>query len=829
MRVTAKDLIAKWVDYSPTAPYHTEQSPVGHDRKRHEGPLPTQESFPNTWLPTKTLEESTTASPTPTITVDQIVSIEIAAANETIPRVPQPLFQAWVDAHDAGYEFDSNGTVETLDNFARSVGNFIRQAAKAGIQTSWTPRLKVIENYAINNPPERREGYLASEQREHNDYIDRILNDAHGQVCAQTRTDRIDWYDAKRGPVQQEMTPEDEDYLSQNDLRERRGPVRPFVEDMWERTRRHQTGRRAGNEVFPGVSQQLFAAWEKAHDALGPFQYQSDPQSLDQLTQALGQFLQLAAQMGSPKAKKSLGLVQNYVNTHPPKNRQQYDRTEMNDHLMKLDSLLNNVHSDVLGITGTQQSQWYDYKNNRGKDDHWRTPSMNLTPEEEKELGIRNRLSPQQLLEQRGPGASFVEEMWERRKRQSMRVTAIDVMRDEEEEIEQQPNAQPKQPYVNRPNPHVNDTNNVANGDPMVLAQTVGEAAEWEESEQGVGVEGSVFSYEKTVWTGADPSDQELGAELKFYAFVEPITSRKKRLYSQADRMDSNTGRGGSMRAEELRREADGMPDRGYINDIECFYQDDLLFHRERTFVPKRALTSREFMAGDAMQRATTDLQQFIRTKVDPVTVGQFIEAALQKPGIGEAKLSHRTADWADPRLLAPEYQRGETVSWSNGEHYGEIASSQFAKSRGKWFYTIRGGNLKTPWSVWEDSLRPYVPFGRQNAMKVSAADVMPFDPSKRRLKQAPQMVKQAPVPPVPEQQEQLMAAPPTSETSPFPDTAPGDDYENLLYSFDSTATWLEDVTRAMIEKQPSLDPAKQKEIGGLIAKMKSAIRALKS
>lgn len=601
MRVTAKDVTAGWVDFSHTAPYFTEQKPIGTDRKRVEGPLPTQESFPNSWMPTKTTEESLTQTPPPppAVPAEELIRehIEAARGGDVLPGVPKRLFDAWANAHDMEAAFDSSRTLRSLEDLTASLIHFIHEAARIGTKR-YLDKVKVLEHYAENNTPRRMDEYDNEEVSDILAYVDGLLNGVHQGVLEVTRTTRDDWY--------------------------------------------------------------------RVQSSFGQQDYDLDD----------------AAPLG-----------------HPP-------------------------------------------------------------------------LTREQLRDRRGPQSPFVEDLWERKKRtelRGMRIRAIDVIRNKpQEEMGDEVDdgvAQPTQPRPTLPNPQ----EVTPGGD--VRTMTIGEAGSWEESESGSGVEGSLFSYEKGIYIDDGSGDD---VELRFYAFVEPLASRKRRLMQQA-------GRTTTPKAQELRSEADGMPDRGYINDIEVFYADELLFHRERAFTPKQSLTAQEFMAGDSMQRAISDLQQFIRTKIDPIPVGQFVAAAEANPGVGEGKLSRRIA---------------ECSSCTSTDRCAERPE-------------CRGADCTCPCHT-------------RGAMKITAADVVPFDPSRRRLKQTP-MTRKGPTPAA------APAEPENWEGLPDDPMDGASDYDALLYAYDNMAGGIEDVIQTAIAAQPGLDPAKQKEIGALIAKMRQAVRMLRS
>jgi len=75
MRVTAKEVIAEWVDYDPTTIDRVEQKPIGHDRKQREGPFATSESFENTWLPVERAQKCESEA----VETIEVVKVELAA------------------------------------------------------------------------------------------------------------------------------------------------------------------------------------------------------------------------------------------------------------------------------------------------------------------------------------------------------------------------------------------------------------------------------------------------------------------------------------------------------------------------------------------------------------------------------------------------------------------------------------------------------------------------------------------------------------------------------------------------------------------------------
>jgi len=173
----------------------------------------------------------------------------------------------------------------------------------------------------------------------------------------------------------------------------------------------------SAQEILPGVPSNLFATWEQAHNAKNAFRADPSLEEMDKFSQALASFLQQAAQLGSGEANKYFGAVQNYVNSNPPMSGDIYSPAEGEKHLAKLDKLLNLVHQELLGLTNTTREQWYEQKELRDRDDHLKTPGFILTPEEERELGITQQLTPDQLRERRGPMAPFYEDLWERKRK----------------------------------------------------------------------------------------------------------------------------------------------------------------------------------------------------------------------------------------------------------------------------------------------------------------------------------------------------------------------------------------------------------------------------
>lgn len=167
--------------------------------------------------------------------------------------------------------------------------------------------------------------------------------------------------------------------------------------------------------ALAGVPPTMFKAWAQSHDQKQLFGADSTFENLDKFAQNVGAFLQEAAQMGSPTAQKSSEVAQQYAMRNPPVQGEVYSQQEAEKHIAFLDRILNRVHEDVLKATGTTREQWYAAKPSKTKDPHMTTPVMYLTPEEQRELGIVQEMSPEKLRERRGPMAPFYENLWERR------------------------------------------------------------------------------------------------------------------------------------------------------------------------------------------------------------------------------------------------------------------------------------------------------------------------------------------------------------------------------------------------------------------------------
>jgi hypothetical protein len=836
MRVTARDVMAAWVERDPQSPYHIDQKKtVGKDRKSVEGPFPTNEDFPNSWLPTEQPQEMAVQQ-IEVVKVEQVVVTAGANDMPGLPGVPRGLYLAWENAHDAEMSFAGDYSEDSLDLFVRYLLQMAHELSRLGLQID-PQQLEQLKGYTQRNRPNRGpEGYSASLAGEHLDRLDKVLTRLHGEAARLTNTDRTQWYEYQADQMMGQKP------MTQQELRTQRGPGSGFLEDLWNRKRKHELRgmRVAATDVLPGVSQSLFSAWSKAHDAKGGVRAGASMAEVDNLAQAVVLFGKLAMQAGAQNVEKTVQTAANYVNTHPPANQQEYSPGEIVDHLDQLDSMLSSIHQSVLGATGTTRREWYALKDQKSVNDH--EYGQVLTPEEQaemKQMGVPVRLTPQQQQIQRGP---FLQDLWERRRMhelRGMRVRAIDVKRPKTKKTKVQPatdemineDVQPpqKQPSPVQPHPAVMRTNNMPEGHESVLSQPLSNW-DWEDyAPEESGIAGSLFSYQKSVYlydfdNNPEVDDQSAGGDmgdkrLECYAFVEPLKVRKQRLIEQAARIEKGRDRAtwskgaGDPEAQRLRQEAQNTPDRGYINDIEVFYNDTLLFHRERSFTPRKALTSKEFMAADTLQRAVSDLQQFIRTQLDPTPVGQFIQNALENPGKGTAKLSKK-----------------KHVPW--WKRYDEWRSKD--PERGRLYKEDE-----------EIVVYPKKKHKKGEVMRVTAADVVPFDPSKRRLKSPHVKPKSMPIEraEISEEGEPTFGLGPSKRLQQWFDEQKGkpampnldlpgqgnteDDYEAMLYMYDNVVGGLDDIAQSMIGLQPSLDPAKQVEAGKMIAKLRAAIRAL--
>lgn len=823
------------MEYDNQAPYFTENNPTGRDRKSVEGPLPTNEDFPNSWLPTEKEQPEEMA-------VEQIEVINVvvqAAANEMpgLPGVPRALYLAWEGAHDAEIDFAGSYDPESLDRFVHYLVDLASELTRMGLPID--PRqMDQLKTYIRRNPPDRGpDGYSPSRAQDHLDRLDQVLSRLHDEAIRLTGTEREHWYEYQAEQMKRNKQP-----LSEQEMRTQRGPGAGFIEELWNRKRKHELRgmRVTAAEVLPGVSSQLFNAWKKGHEAKESANAGGTISDIDRFAQAIAYFGKIAEQAGVQRTDLFVNPALEFVNDHPPRNGMEYDRSEMANYISHLDQILSGLHQAVLNHTGTRRSDWYALKEQKSQDDH--EFGQVLTPEEQKEMremGMPVRLTPQQQMVERGP---FLQDLWERKRfheMRGMRVRAVDVKRPKVKQDDlmglpqemaegAQPAPAPKKTKKTRPHPAVMKTNNMAEGHENVLSQPLINWS-WEDyPPEESGIAGSLFSYQKMIHLydfNANPDQEVLGdeedARLECYAFVEPLVVRQKRLLDLAER----TRRSDPVRAQELQTEARNTPDRGYINDIEVFYKDELLFHRERSFTPSRALSSQEFMASDTLQRAVTDLQQYIRTTLDPTPVGQFIQRALEKPGKGPQKLSKK-----------------EHVPW--WKRYDEWSQKNPGKGR-----------------IYEEDeeivVYPKKKHKKGEVMKVTAADVLPYDPSKRRLKSLPKVNPVRPEPrshvkpfseytdqEVEDLKRELDEGYTGLEDSVYADPSalaehgvqsldlpgqgnPQDDYEAILYMYDNVVGGLNDIAQSMIGLQPTLPPDQQKESGKMIAKLRAAIRAL--
>lgn len=166
----------------------------------------------------------------------------------------------------------------------------------------------------------------------------------------------------------------------------------------------------------------------------------------------------------------------------------------------------------------------------------------------------------------------------------------------------------------------------------QIMGTTVEQASSWQEMEQEVRPQGSIIAYQKYIEIplheeSPDPRWQatqynEFG-RLEFVALVYPIASRADQ--QAGDKEYAHIFRGAQ----------------GFMYDIEVFYNDDLIFHRERAFpAPQKA---RGFPGGADLAKAVQQLSQFIDQTIDNRTVGEFFELAQSTKGKGPGKLSKKT------------------------------------------------------------------------------------------------------------------------------------------------------------------------------------------
>jgi hypothetical protein len=252
MRVTAQDVFAAWVERDSESPYHVEQQPIGHDRKQHEGPLPTNEQFPNTWLPTQQEPEQ--------LEVVQIKVVQIGARKtadaDVAPGISSALFRAWEQAHDEGLAFYASSRLEDLERFLHYLTQFAFEVARKGLRINQEDMTN-LQNYAIKHPPDHGMGqYSPMMTNKITDTLDTVLQRLHGEAARLSGTTREDWYAVQkerennllhnRTQVMQ-LSPEEERELgiqnkvTPDQLRKERGPMAPFLEDAWQRKKRQET------------------------------------------------------------------------------------------------------------------------------------------------------------------------------------------------------------------------------------------------------------------------------------------------------------------------------------------------------------------------------------------------------------------------------------------------------------------------------------------------------------------------------------------------------------------------------------------------------------
>lgn len=169
-------------------------------------------------------------------------------------------------------------------------------------------------------------------------------------------------------------------------------------------------------EALPGVPMSLFRKWDAAHKAELQFESDESVASLHSFAEALAIFVEAAHELGVRRMYDP-NKIRRYVKENPPQGGgDTYGRSETSVHMLHLDRIMNLVHEDVMERTLTDRQQWYDKR--------YSLPGKNpySTPEEEREK------RKQELREFRGPTAPFLEEMWERRERHGMKITAAEVL-----------------------------------------------------------------------------------------------------------------------------------------------------------------------------------------------------------------------------------------------------------------------------------------------------------------------------------------------------------------------------------------------------------------
>ena len=106
--------------------------------------------------------------------------------------------------------------------------------------------------------------------------------------------------------------------------------------------------------------------------------------------------------------------------------------------------------------------------------------------------------------------------------------------------------------------------------------------------------------------------------------------------------------------------------------------------------------------------------------------------------------------------------------------------------------------------------------------MRITAAEVLEFDPSKRRLKEPPKKTQPAPLGPSESPQRMLEEEP--TETTPYSDIS---EYDEILYLYDGIPTMLGDYIDPMVKAMQGMPPEQKAEFGKLIRNIQRAIQVL--
>lgn len=245
MKVTAKEVRAGWLDDSRDT-YHTDQKPVGHDRKEHEG-IPTQEEFPNTWLPTQKCKPEGVA-----VEQIEVVTMELAAKTASTVAapagVPQSLFDAWEVVKDVQGDFDWKRTPAALYTFTEAMVRFIVEGDKIGLDAN-PEQVARLKRYTQDHPPRNREKYAEWEVDNHLYALDVAVSRVHSEVARLLGVPQEKWYEAQSARLKDDPGAEFQTSQDRKWLQEQRTPQPyqgdPMLKELWEQKRRNElTGRR---------------------------------------------------------------------------------------------------------------------------------------------------------------------------------------------------------------------------------------------------------------------------------------------------------------------------------------------------------------------------------------------------------------------------------------------------------------------------------------------------------------------------------------------------------------------------------------------------------